>query len=313
MSSSSLTSSNIRQREEDNNDPNGPLLGAILIAILIALVLVVGILLRFVVNLGIDVCILHDMSAARARCKAFYRFLRHPCRDTTLDPPSPPERNGSSTNVQFENSITQNENLNTVELMERDTKEKVKYSEEMVAQFMRDLFPSTILTEEHMMELTRANDNHMSSSIAKVQNNNPHIDTNEEIKTTTVSSSVVDVQQQNPQQLLHNDTDDVDDDMALLRPTCSICLIEFAIGQLIYTVPACHHSFHTSCIQQWILPTPSGALYIPPFALTLQMGTIPEDVDSGVTSIKNNNNHCPNCRTPVLTPDSNSEALRLSS
>jgi Ring finger domain len=54
---------------------------------------------------------------------------------------------------------------------------------------------------------------------------------------------------------------------------CSICLHSLARGQSVYQVAQCRHIFHPHCLQQWLIPKRDVAL---------------------------GNNHCPNCRAPVV-------------
>jgi Ring finger domain len=66
----------------------------------------------------------------------------------------------------------------------------------------------------------------------------------------------------------HNSTNEV--------PTCSICLQELIVGQSVYQVTKCSHWFHRDCIQQWVIQKRG------PWGFS-------------------GNNHCPNCRTEIVS------------
>ncbi|XP_021284163.1 NEP1-interacting protein 1-like [Herrania umbratica] len=36
------------------------------------------------------------------------------------------------------------------------------------------------------------------------------------------------------------------------RISCSICLQDFLQGEVVHSLPHCHHMFHVSCIQKWL-------------------------------------------------------------
>ena len=62
---------------------------------------------------------------------------------------------------------------------------------------------------------------------------------------------------------------------------CSICLQPLVPGQSVHRVAHCGHLFHTPCLQQWLWSSKTFC--------------IPDDDDD------RGNNHCPNCRAPVLS------------
>ncbi|GMI91356.1 Arabidopsis Toxicos en Levadura 25, NEP-interacting protein 2 [Hibiscus trionum] len=37
------------------------------------------------------------------------------------------------------------------------------------------------------------------------------------------------------------------------RISCSICLEDLTPGEIVHSLPHCHHMFHSSCIQQWLV------------------------------------------------------------
>ncbi|XP_022769245.1 NEP1-interacting protein 1-like [Durio zibethinus] len=37
------------------------------------------------------------------------------------------------------------------------------------------------------------------------------------------------------------------------RISCSICLQDFLHGEIVHSLPHCHHMFHISCIQKWLI------------------------------------------------------------
>ncbi|XWS24534.1 hypothetical protein CRYUN_Cryun28dG0111200 [Craigia yunnanensis] len=37
------------------------------------------------------------------------------------------------------------------------------------------------------------------------------------------------------------------------RISCSICLQDFLQGEIVHSLPHCHHMFHISCIQKWLI------------------------------------------------------------
>ncbi|KAI8869225.1 hypothetical protein GQ42DRAFT_114162, partial [Ramicandelaber brevisporus] len=37
--------------------------------------------------------------------------------------------------------------------------------------------------------------------------------------------------------------------------SCSICIDEFAAGDTVRVLPACHHVFHADCIDPWLTTT----------------------------------------------------------
>ncbi|EOY15121.1 RING/U-box superfamily protein [Theobroma cacao] len=37
------------------------------------------------------------------------------------------------------------------------------------------------------------------------------------------------------------------------RISCSICLQDFLQGEVVHSLPHCHHMFHVSCIQRWLV------------------------------------------------------------
>ncbi|CAO2828703.1 unnamed protein product [Amaranthus hypochondriacus] len=37
------------------------------------------------------------------------------------------------------------------------------------------------------------------------------------------------------------------------RSSCSVCLLDFKIGETVRSLPQCHHMFHLPCIDKWLL------------------------------------------------------------
>jgi RING-like zinc finger len=92
-------------------------------------------------------------------------------------------------------------------------------------------------------------------------------------------------------------------------PTCSICLQELSTGQAIYTVDKCQHYFHSICLQEWILQPMVVAQRRRQRRRRQQQQQQQRRRRPSRRLLRSctSNNHCPNCRTPIIAPESKLE------
>ena len=312
MSLGGLTSSNIDSIGDESENANEyKIANGWVVALSLTALVVVLVLLRFIINLMIDIVILRDTTAARNRF-GFICCCRHRRCDPLVIVATPDIHSNIDANDDdddYDNATSGSDEAtprlelspSTIKSMETLLPVRIVTHEWMICQ-TNQLITTTATTTTHVAAVEAVSSATTSSHTPPPPQQQQQqqeelcsvIVNMDQEKDTESEHSPANQQHHNQPLLLHGDEEAGTSDMAL-SPTCSICLQEFLVGQSMVTVETCQHDFHSTCLQEWMIQPVVAAAADP------HTTNVP-------SSRRNNsiswNNHCPNCRTPIVIPES---------
>lgn len=310
MSLGGLLSSNVDSIGDESENANEYKIGnGLVVALSLTALVVLLVLLRFIVNLMIDIVILRDTTAARNRLSRICCCCRHRrCHPIAIA--ATPE------NLNAEDAGDNNDDDDTTTNGTDGATPRLELSPSTIKS-LEKLLPVRIVTHEWIKSQTNPRMMALATTTPMA--------TVEAVSSSTTSSHIpppppqqqqeelhsvmVNMDQENSaesvpppanqerhhqQLLLHGDEEAGTSEMAL-SPSCSICLQEFLVGQSMVTVETCQHDFHRTCLQEWMIQ-PVVAAATTPHTTNVPSTRHPHSISW--------NNHCPNCRTPIVIPES---------